>query len=341
MPASALLHRLTSRNAPRGQRAGGRLDAIDAARGAALLAMAVYHTLWDLGFLQVTPMNYALTPTGRTAARLIAGSFLILVGIGLVLMNRDSLRWRPFAWRLVRIGGAALLITIATAVAFPQSFIFFGILHCIAVSSVLALPFLLLPPLASALAAGAVFAASAFLRHPWLDANALFFLGLGRGLPDTNDWVPLFPWFGVVLAGVALARFGLPAFAASRLGRWQAQGGIGRVATAAGRHSLAIYLIHQPLLFGLVYLSASLTGPHPQAGVAEFRSEFEATCARNGGAPEPCRSAAICVSDALRREGLWNLGRSATPEERTRAQSLAQGCYEAAEDAPLGKAPPE
>lgn len=309
-----------------------RLDALDAARGAALLAMALYHAVWDLGYLRLTPVNYALTPGGRVAAHLIAGSFLFLVGIGLVLANGGGIRPRPFLWRLARIGGAALLITAATWFAFPDTYIFFGILHCIAVSSVLALPFLFLPSAVTMLAAILVVAAPFVVRYPPLDAPALFFLGLGSLLPRTNDYVPLFPWFGLVLAGVSAARLGLPALARSHIGAWRARGGLSRLATLAGRHSLGLYLVHQPALLALAFGIAALTGPHPRAGLAEFRVDFQGNCTRTGGGAEACRVASRCVYDVLRREGLWaREGGRYTVEERARAQGLSRRCYEAAE----------
>jgi hypothetical protein len=69
------------------------------------------------------------------------------------------------------------------------------------VSSVLGLPFVFLPAPVTALAAAVVLVAPHVVGHPLLDAPELYFLGLGRGLPDTNDWVPLFPWFGMVPKG--------------------------------------------------------------------------------------------------------------------------------------------
>ena len=310
-----------------------RFDVIDAARGVALAAMAAYHATWDLGALRLTPENYALTPLGRLAAHGIAGGFLILVGIGLVLMNGTGIAVRPFTLRLARIAGAALLVTGATLVTDPSSYIFFGILHCIAVASVLALPFLRrLPVWAVAVAALAVLAAPHLVAADWLDAPFLASLGLGRGTPQTNDYVPLFPWFGLVLAGIALARSGWAAFARSRLGVWRATGRLGRGLTFAGRHSLAIYLVHQPVLMALLTGLVTLTGPHPQAGVAEFRAVFVRNCLATGGESPACAMAAACVSDAFRQEGLWaDKPPSFSPEERLRAQGLSQGCYEAAE----------
>lgn len=310
----------------------GRLPVIDVARACALVAMAAYHSLWDLGFLRLTPENYALTPAGKVAAHLIAGSFLLLVGVGLVLMNRAGLRPRAIALRFVRIAGAALAITVATAIAFPDSYIFFGILHCIAASSLLALPFLALPPAVTAVAGALVLGAPRLVAHPILDEPALFFLGLGRLTPQTNDYVPLFPWFGMVLLGLALGRLALPALAASRLGAWRPASGAARGAAFAGRHSLAVYLVHQPLLLALFWGVAALAGPHPKAGVPEFRRDYLANCTATGGSAGACRIAARCTADVLRREKLWaRQARTFTTEEQLRAQKLSQACYEAAE----------
>lgn len=309
----------------------GRIDALDVARSVALAAMASYHTLWDLGFLRLTPENFALTPPGRLAAHVIAGSFLLLVGIGLVLANGRGVRFGRFVARIARIGGAAALITVATYFAFPDSYIFFGILHCIALSSLLGLPFVFAPVWLTALTAMAVLLAPSLIAHPLLDAPELFFLGLGRLRPDTNDWVPLFPWFGMVLAGIALARLGGPAALTGRLARWRAHSGPARAAALAGRHSLAIYLIHQPVLLAVLYGVVSLTGPHPRAGAASFRATYAANCVRTGGGAESCRVAARCTERALRREGLWGLGAPYTAEQRAQAQGLSQTCYEAAE----------
>ena len=309
-----------------------RLPIIDAARAVALLAMACFHALWDLGNVRLTAENYAATPIGRHAAEWIAGSFLILVGVGLVLMNGRGLRLRPTLLRLGRIAAGALAVTVATRLVFPDAYVFFGILHCIAVSSVLGLPFLFLPWPVTLVAAAAILAAPLAVHADWLDSPALWFLGLGRLTPHTNDYVPLFPWFGLVLVGIVLGRLGLPVLARSRLGAWEPRGVIGRGATFAGRHSLAVYLIHQPMLFGLAFALAQVVGPNPKAGLKAFRADYLAMCTRGGGESAPCRVAARCTSEALVREDLFrDDGRPYTVEQRARAQALSRGCYAAAE----------
>lgn len=312
-----------------------RLAVVDLARGVALAAMALYHATWDLGFLRLTPENAALTPLGRAAAHGIAGSFLVLVGVSLVLARKDPAGgrggWRSYWMRLGRIALAAGAISLATLWLFPDAWIFFGILHCIALSSVLALPALSAPLPLVGLAAAAVLAGPDLAQvagaPAFLDAPGLLFLGLGTVVPTSNDYVPLFPWFGFVLAGVALGRLGLPRLASSRLGTWAPRTPPARLATAAGRHSLAVYLVHQPLLLGLFYGVAALTGPHPRAGEATFLREYRAACTAAGSPEASCGVAARCLLVRLREAGLWTItDRPLTAEERARAGQIAQTC---------------
>src|SRR4051812_6361479 len=134
-----------SRRSPALALGAGRIEAVDAARGAALLAMAVYHFSWDLSFFQLIDTPVGTDPAWKWFARAIAGSFLFLVGVSLVLGHGERIRWRAFIRRVAMIAAAAAAVTVVTYFAFPGSYIFFGILHCIALSSGLGMPFLRLP----------------------------------------------------------------------------------------------------------------------------------------------------------------------------------------------------
>ncbi|AAL51990.1 hypothetical protein BMEI0809 [Brucella melitensis bv. 1 str. 16M] len=114
-----------------------RLGRIDIAHGIALIAMAIYHFGWDLEFFGY--MAPATTAQGgwKLFARCIASSFLFLVGFSLVLAHGRGIRWRPMAKRLLQIIAAAAAISAVTWYMTPDSFIFFGILHQIALASVL------------------------------------------------------------------------------------------------------------------------------------------------------------------------------------------------------------
>src|SRR5688572_4521332 len=183
-----------------------RLPWIDAARGVAIVAMAIYHFSWDLRFFGFIATEVTEELGWKIFARLIAGTFLFLVGVSLVLSTRHGFNRARFLRRLGLIVAAALAITAVTFVMTPEAFIFFGILHCIAVSSVLGLAFVRAPVALVIAAAVLAFVLPHFLAAPAFDHPALLWLGFYTTPPVTNDYVPLFPWFGVVLAGIAAAR---------------------------------------------------------------------------------------------------------------------------------------
>ncbi|MGI6244747.1 MAG: heparan-alpha-glucosaminide N-acetyltransferase [Pseudochelatococcus sp.] len=234
-----------------------RVTALDAARGLAIVAMISYHLTWDLYVTGFTSINAATDPWLRLYARLIAASFLTVSGIALVLAHEGGAGGRRFLRRLATIAAAALAVTAGSWFAFPHSFIFFGILHCIALSSVLALPFLRAPAWATALAALVVLVLPQVFASPAFEVWWLLWLGLGEIPPLSNDYVPIFPWFGFVLAGIAFWRW-LPPGLRQEAARWRANGPVGRGLVFAGRHSLVIYLTHQIVLLGILTGLASL-----------------------------------------------------------------------------------
>lgn len=319
---------------------GGRFDAVDAARGVAIVAMIGYHFGWDLSFFRLIVPDVGASPAWQWFARIIAGSFLILVGFGLVLAHGDTFRPKAFLRRLAMIGGAALAVTAATVVAFPDRYIFFGILHCIAVTSVLALPFLHAPmwvvSVVAALALVAPFVATVpafdapFLDASFLDAPILAFLGLGRHVPATNDYVPVLPWFGLVLAGVALGRLHARYQAARPETSWRAHGSIPRALVWAGRHSLPIYLTHQIILIGALSLVVAVVGRNPAAESADFRRDCQTSCLAAGREPAVCRAACGCVGDRLKGAGLWEraIAGRLRQDEEARVPDFARQCFE-------------
>lgn len=239
--------------------AGRRIVALDAARGLAIAAMISYHFMWDLYFTGFWDVNAARDPLLRLYAKGIAASFLTVAGIALFLAHGRGIRWRPFVKRLALVAGAAALVTAGSWFAFPDSFIFFGILHCIAVSSVVALPFLRAPAWAAFAGAAVTFALPLAVASPALETMATWWLGLGEYPPVSNDYVPLFPWAGFVLVGIGLARLFAPRLDAAR--DWQPRTAPGRALVFAGRHSLVIYLTHQIVLLGLLIGLGQLLAP--------------------------------------------------------------------------------
>jgi uncharacterized membrane protein len=305
--------------------AAQRWDAIDFARGVAIVAMAVYHFSWDLSYLRLIPTSIIGDPAWNWFARSIAGSFLALAGVGLVFAHAGGFRRFAFLKRLARIGGAALAVSLVTWLVFPESYIFFGILHCIAVGSVLALPFLRLPSWLVLAAAALCLIAPQIVTSLAFDHPMLEWLGLGEQHPVTNDYVPLLPWFGVILLGIAIGRALLERRAATALARWHAGHGAAGIVAWMGRRSLPIYLIHQPAFLAILYGVLQLTGPNP---TAVFVGQCRTGCVQQSGNPAMCRNYCPCVADRLKESG--DFGRILADERGTasdpRVSQAAQEC---------------
>ncbi len=224
----------------------GRLTFLDTARTLAVLCMVIFHFTFDLALFGHIDAGTMSQPFWYYFARTIAGSFLFLSGIGLWLAHGRGIRWPSFWKRWAMIVGAAALITIASIGLVPGGPIWFGILHAIAATALLGLVFLRLPwPLTLAVAA-LIFAAAWGPRFEALDPLWLVWTGLAAYRPMMGDYVPLIPYATPALAGLAAAK-------ALRIDQWRgtAPSRLSRILTFPGRHSLIIYLIHQPILFGL------------------------------------------------------------------------------------------
>lgn len=309
---------------------GARFAAIDVGRGAALVAMIAYHLSWDLGFLGFIETDVTRHPAGVAVARGIAGTFLFLVGVGLVLAHGERIRPRPFLIRLAMVAGAALLVTVVTRLAFPEAYIFFGILHAIALFSLLALPFLRLPSPLVALAGAAVLVAPALWRSPAFDPRPLAWIGFYERPPPTVDFEPVFPWFGVTLMGVAVARIvlGRPRWREA-LQRWRAEGRIGGGLAWMGRRSLLIYLVHQPILLAVLLPLAWLRPVDEAAELRSFLRECERSCVAGGRTREMCAQGCSCAAEGIRSGGLWrplHEGRLDADQEG-RVVTVTEACF--------------
>jgi uncharacterized membrane protein len=309
-----------------------RLPAIDALRGVAIAAMVIYHFAWDLRFFGFTSADVAGDLGWRLFARAIAGSFLALVGVSLVLATRNGLRPGRFLRRLAVIIAAAAAVTIATWIIFPDSYVFFGILHAIALFSVLGLAFVRAPVPVIVATALFCFLVPRFVSGGLFDYPALLFVGLASYAPRSNDFVPIFPWFGIVLAGILAARLA-PPLRPERFGAGFAGGSTALTPLAwAGRHSLVIYLLHQPLLFGLVYLAARITPPDLAGFEASYVESCAASCAGSGTEEPTCRAACECLVGRTKAENLWGgvVQNSLSDEETQLYFELAEECRRSA-----------
>jgi len=171
------------------------------------------------------------------------------------------------------------------------------------------------------------FALPSFVAHPLLDQPWAAWLGFSRAPIQTADFVPLFPWFGCVLSGIVLARLILPRLPGTTLVDWRPGNKATRIVAWGGRHSLLVYLVHQPLFIGALMLATQVVSPPPPEERA-FRSECQRSCAGPNAPEQLCRMVCACTVDGLKREKLWQkaLDNLLSPQESVRMTELAQGC---------------
>lgn len=267
MPPPELRKRNRSRARSHAALHTSRLPWLDTLRGTAVLAMIAYHFCFDLNYLGWLHQDLNHDFRWQLARSLILGSFLFCVGAGLVLAEQQKTSLRSRWWRIGKITAAALLVSLGSRLMFPQTFIWFGVLHAIVVMSLLiwGLQKAGSGPLVTAGLAIVALAAGNGLSHPWFSLPALGWIGLMPQPPNTEDYVPLLPWFGVCLAGHAFMSWHLQA--KPRVGvNTAAKPTATRISRGLhflGQHSLPIYLLHQPVLLGgLIPLTQMLRGTH-------------------------------------------------------------------------------
>ena len=240
-----------------------RFDAVDALRGIAMLWMTVFHFCFDLnqsGYIKQDFYHDALWTWQRT---LIVSLFLICAGIGQAIALQQGQSWGRVWRRWAQVIACALLVSAGSWWMYPQSFIYFGVLHGIAAMLII----VRLTAhwgrwlwLLGALAIAAKFVGAFVLQTltpeslvALFNAPLLNWLGLITRLPVTEDYVPVLPWLGLMWWGAAI-------------GAWLMRSGVSplrrplapclKPLALIGRWSLSYYMLHQPVLIGALMVLA-------------------------------------------------------------------------------------
>ncbi len=243
---------------PKSPQSNRRLDAIDVLRGVALVWMIAYHFCFDLNKFGLARFDFYRDPLWTLQRTAILGIFLFCAGLGQAVASHQAQPWSRFWRRWIQVAVCAVFVSVGSWWMFPDSFIYFGVLHGMAVMLVIARltagwgAWLLLPALlALVLPYGA---AGLLAQSRWeqaFNAPTLNWLGLITGKPVTEDFVPLLPWIALVWCGsLAGARW---LHLTGQTPAWQASGPSSALAWL-GRHSLWVYMLHQPLMIGALSL---------------------------------------------------------------------------------------
>lgn len=241
------------------KKANGRLWEIDAIRGIALIIMILFHFFYDLNHFGVT--NYKLyTGLFSYLAYITASVFVILAGVSLTINLKKSQKkyatkeiYKRFILRGIKIFLLGVIITLITLFYIPERFVLFGVLHCIGISIILAIPFLSYKT-TNILLGIPIIAIGMILRTMTFDFEWFIPLGFLPQRYFTIDYFPLFPWFGVILIGIALGNLLYPDAQRSYKIREQIKNPIPKGISFIGRHSLHVYFLHQPILILIILL---------------------------------------------------------------------------------------
>jgi uncharacterized membrane protein len=239
-----------------------RYAAIDALRGLAMVWMTVFHFSFDLSHFGWIRADFYHDPFWTLQRSAIVSLFLLCAGLGQALAWSQGQSWARFWRRWGQIAACAVLVSAGSYLMYPRSFIYFGILHGMALMLIVA-------RLTAGwghwlwLAGGATWAlywSLPGLHASWpaldfLNERGWNWLGLISRKPVTEDYVPLLPWLGTMWWGVAAGLW-----LQRRRATWLqiTLPGALRPLALLGRWSLSYYMLHQPVLIGLLMLAGWL-----------------------------------------------------------------------------------
>ena len=238
-----------------------------------MLWMTAFHLCFDLSHLGWIQQNFYADPFWTWQRTGIVSLFLFAAGFAQAVAVEQGQDWRRFSQRWVQVSACAVLVSLGSWLMFPQSWIYFGVLHGLAIMLVLVrwvavrrMPCGGVAGVGLTLVVLHGLVLQAGLAGWWpevFNTSSLNWLGLNWRKPITDDFVPLVPWMGVVFWGLACGQWMTRSVSAqawqTRLQQplpagWRWLGWL-------GQHSLPYYMFHQPVLIGLLWLWVQMCPP--------------------------------------------------------------------------------
>jgi len=224
---------------------------IDFLRGLAIVLMVIFHFGYDLTVFGWADFSTSRDIEWKAFRTIIVSGFLLAVGMSSYLAYQKSINRKKLALAVGKLFAVSLFITLGSLLMHPSTWVYFGIIHFITVALPISVIFVRVPYIALIIGIGCI-------AGYWIGllnlATFWEWSVLHLGIPTrTVDLVSFFPWIGVVLMGVFVMHKQLfeiklqPSLISNKL-------------VLLGRHSLIIYLIHQPILYGLFGLTDVVLG---------------------------------------------------------------------------------
>lgn len=239
-----------------------RLGVVDAVRGINFISMVLYHAMYDIVWIFDRGGSHPLYKgmQGHIWQQAIAMTFIVLSGFSTQLGSKN-----PKRGITVFLCGAA--VSLATVIFYPSETIKYGVLTFMGAAMLVTLALdkvlRLVHPYIGMAASFILFAVTRNIDMGYIGVgankavlpSALYKTKLlaGFGFPysgfTSSDYFPLFPWLFLFLFGYFLA---VPILKSRRITDFlEHDGGF---AAVIGRHTLILYMIHQPVIFGLLSL---------------------------------------------------------------------------------------
>lgn len=229
-----------------------RIWEIDFLRGLSIILMVGYHILYDLSelcgirTLIGIPINLS-TAAWSAAVMFFAGLFIVLSGISSTLSRRNTRR-------ALKLLGLSIVVTAATYIFDSSSAVYFGILHCLGACILIYGLTLEKSRPQTCAAAGTIVlglsvAVSLLMKKAPFQFDWLLPFGIHSQTFASFDYFPLLPWFGIFLAGAVMGK-SIYAPKRSLIPKRLPPTFI----NAAGRHSLLIYIVHQPVILAFLWI---------------------------------------------------------------------------------------
>lgn len=237
-----------------------RYTTLDIIRGITLISMVLYHLVWDLVFIYGMNLKWYQSDLGYVWQQSICWTFILLSGF---CWSMGKKKWK----RGFVVFAAGFLITVVTVIFMPQQKVVFGVLTMLGSCMLLLIPFekmlVKIPAFAGLIVSGVGFFLMRNVSRGYLGFERIrlwklpgslyrdsFTTYLGFPEPGffSTDYFPLFPWVFLFLCGYFLYRVAKEKDCLLHLTKVRA-GGLELI----GRHSLKIYMLHQPIIYFILY----------------------------------------------------------------------------------------